>query len=183
MQDVRWIVSACHPAEAETATGLHLLWELRAFVREHSTVLLSPDGRNCLPFGRAGVEETEAASRDGNIKLGVDNITPSVGGLVSHLSLYQYIISRHAYLHDHLLPAGCSVCKCELVARATRCTAGADSGKTVGQVVVDSPWRLVAAHIGRAAYTSGWRVDVCVRTVRDIAGFHGCSDPGSRPGA
>lgn len=74
-------------------------------------------------------------------------------------------------LYNHLLALDLSTCEGELVARTARRIRAADSCKTVGEVVIDSPWHLAAGHVRSTLIAAGLGVDVCDCFAVHVAGL------------
>ena len=103
----------------------------------------------------------------GKIKLRIPNIRPSVRSL-----------------HDHLLALDRPTRESELVASAAGRTSTVDSGEAIGEIITDSPRRLVAAHVGRAASAARLSILVAEGFVVDVAGLDwGCDARFVAPGA
>lgn len=93
------------------------------------------------------------------IKLRAPNITP-----------------RIRRLHHHLLPLDRPARERKLVASTASRARAVDGREPVREVVADGPWRLVRAHVGRAAGAAGCGVLVAEGLVVDVAGFDGGGD-------
>jgi hypothetical protein len=159
------LVSTLEPiAETKLATRLKSRRQLRASVAAKTTVLGSPTRSRSTPLSTASVEETNTATRDGEIELALADISAGVGGL-----------------DDHLLAGNRGGSERELVARAAGVglgEAGGDGGEAVCEVVGDDPGRLVGAHVGISALARGGGVEVGEGRVVLVADGYGVRDVG-----
>ena len=93
------------------------------------------------------------------------------------------VITSVSRLHDHLLSLEHGARKGKLVASTTLRAAPADSRKAIGEIIIDLPWCLIAAHVGGSARVARCSLGVFQQFVGGVTGLDRRCDTGHGPPA